>query len=431
MKLKKITVSLLLLSSASVFAAIPVDTRITRHSGPVLKPRPDLRVTKNLTLVSNDVFWWQRIKLSGNLNEAALFSNHTPTTQGVIPSRIGTSPAATDLVVTFANLSADATLTDWLSTVLAISYAQQSPSFIRSPAGGGNSLFLNQGYFTFANPKVSPWYVIGGRTFVDFGGLDDTSFLESPYQLLTLNRETVLSGGFKDLQGFNASIYTFRGLRRIDLINTTRINTFGATLGYAYSNQSMGFDFGAGYVSDILSGLYPSSTVAGGSTLNGGFYHTSLPAIDLHALVRFAPFDASVKYAGATRRASVLDIPFTTNGGVSFRGAEPAAWGVNVGYTFNVFSHYSSRLGVGYQGSSESVALGTASGSVANAGAGVYGAFFAIGLPQHRYYANYSINLSKWASLGFEYAHDVGYGVNNGGTGRSSDIGVAALSLKF
>lgn len=379
----------------------------------------------------NDLASWQnRLTFSGGANVGAFVSDYTPTIRGVIPSNIGDSPAASDVNITFATFGVDAKLAEWLSTKVALSYGQQAPSFIRSPAGGG-SLFVDQAFITVADPSKTPFYFIGGRKFLNFGGLDDTSFLESPYQLLTLNRQTLLSTGFTDLRGFNASAYVFRGLNNNNSQNTTRANNYGFTLGFAHHNQSNEFDVGAGYISDLLNGLYPSSTVANSSTLNNGYLHNTLPAIDLHAKAKINHCDASVKYASALKNASVLDVPFTTNGGISFRGAKPAVWGVNGGYTFNIFSSHQSRFGVGYQGSSESAALGRTAGSATNAVSGVYGTSFAIGMPQKRYYTNYTVTLVKWAKLGFEYADDVGYSVSNGGTGRAASIGVAMLSATF
>lgn len=429
MKLQKLVVPALLLSVSPAFSATSAAPEKT--DVPLFAPTPNATITSN-TLPSDDMssWWTKRITFSGEVDSAAFFSNYTPTTRGVIPAAAGTSPAASNIAITFANLQADAALTDWLSTTLALSYQQRVPSFIRSPAGGGNTLFLNQGYVTIAKPSANPFYLVAGRKFIDFGGLDNTSYLESTYQLLTLNREIEVATGFKDAHGFNGSVYTFSGLTHVNSPNTGEINSFGAALGYGFSDKSYGMNVGAGYLNDILSGLFASSTVANASTLTAGNFHTALPAIDLHAKANIKDFDISAKYAGAVKRASVLDVPFTTNGGTTFKGAEPAAWGVNLGYTFNIRAH-KTRLGAGYQGSRESAALGVALGSVANTVSGVYGTFYAIGMPLTRYYANYSVDLVKWANLGFEYAHDIGYGVSNGGTGRSSDTGVAMISTRF
>lgn len=378
---------------------------------------------------TDDTAWYHRMTFSGGVNVAGFTSDHTPTTRGVIPSNVGDSPSASDINITFANLATNAKLADWMSAELKISYGQQSTGFIRSAAGGGN-IFVDNASVTFANAEHTPFYLTAGRQFVGFGGLDRSSYLESPYQLFTLNRQTLVAVGFKDWSHFDGSIYAFHGLNHNTLTNTTRINTYGVAAAYTQDKQSRGFQIGAGYISNFVGALYPSSTTASSSTLSSGSYHAVVPAIEVHANAHCHNFDVNAKYAGTVKRASVLDIPFTTNSGTSLTGAEPAVWGVNGGYSFRAFSRH-SRVGVGYQGSSEAVALGTVVGAAANTTSGVYGSTFAIGMPEQRYYTNYMITLVKWASVGLEYAHDIGYRVVNGGTGRASNIGVAMLSAKF
>ncbi len=379
-------------------------------------------ITPAITALSH---WYDRITVSGEVDVTGFASDHTPTTIGVIPSNIGKSPQANDLSVTFANLTATAKLNDWIKPLLAISYQQTAPSFIRSPDGGGDSLFVDQVYVTLANPERTPIFLKVGRQFLDFGGLDFSSYLESTTQLLSFMRQTTAVLGV-DWKGFTGSLYVFRGLNTVGEPNTTNTNNFGAALGLQKKDEKFGYNIGAGYLSNIVSGLYASSTVANGSPLNHGYYHHAISAIDLHLIANWNAFDASVKYIAALKPFSVLDVPFTTNGGATFSGAKPAAWGLNAGIKFSVMN-YKTRFGLGYQGSSESAALGKASGSATYATAGVYGTSFAIGMPRSRFYANYDITLVKWADLGFELAHDQGYSVSNGGTGKGAITGVVAL----
>ncbi len=373
----------------------------------------------------NYKYWQDRIALSGILNVTGFAANHTPTTIGIIPSNIGSSPASSDLSVTLASVTANAKLADWLNALITTSYQQTSPAFIRSPDGGGDTLFVDQAFLTFADTHKTPFYLIAGRRWVDFGGLDDSSYLESTTQLLTLMRQTLASLGI-DWKGWNSSIYAFRGLNAAAQPNSNKVNNYGINIEYLKKDNQFGYGIGAGYISNLVSALYPGSTVANSSSLNGGNYHTAVSALYLHAIFNWHNFDASVKYANALNAFSVLDIPFTTNSGLSFRGAKPATWGFNAGYHFNIM-HYSTRFGLGYQGSAQSVALGKASGSATQSVAGVYGTAFAIGMPRSRYYANYTIRLIKWADIGIEIAKDQGYIKSNGGTGRSTLTGLLTV----
>src|SRR3990167_6137445 len=383
-----------------------------------------------LILPSGLARWTDWVTLTGSVSLGGFASNRTPTNACVIPGNIGSSPSATDISVTFADLTFDAKPTRWLETLIEMSYQQQSPSFIRSPAGGGNVLFVNQAYMIFANPACSPFYAKFGRELIEFGGLDSTSLLESMTQLLTLTRATVAQVGFVDLNHFYGSLYGFRGLTRNSNRNTTLIDSVGARLAYDQKGEQAGYLFHIDYLSNIVSSLFNSSTVAGSSTLNSGFYHRAVSGLDLYAKANWRAYDISANYATALNSFSVLDVPYTTNGGSSFRGAEPAAWGANAGYSFDLYN-YQTRFGIGYQGTSQAVALGSALGSVSNAVAGVYGQFFAIGMPRSRLYANYKIEFAKWVNLGMEVAGDKGYGSQYGGEARTSLIGAMVVTAKL
>lgn len=382
---------------------------------------------KLLPLSSN---WFDRVNISGSISIGGFASNHTPTTIGVIPSNMGNSPRATDIAITYASLGANSQLTDWMSTTLNFAYQQAAPSFIRSPVGGGNVVLLDTAYITFANTDCTPAYIKVGRYFVSFGGLDNTSNLESTTQLLSLMRQTIVSAGIANWHGIYASAYIFRGLNQIRYLNTTQARTFGGTFGYEYGNKAVQYNLGMGYINNLVSALYTNSTVANGSPLNGNNYTKAVPGLDLHAIGNWHAADASIRYIASLSAFDVTDLPYTTNGGATFKGAKPVAWGVNGGYKFDVKS-YSTRLGLGYQGSSEAVALGKASGSATNATAGVYGTSFAIGMPKIRFYTNYAITLNKWVNLAFELAQDRGYGTSNGGTGRSAITGIMMLTAKY
>lgn len=375
--------------------------------------------------------WYNRITISGFFTTAGFFSNKTPTTIGVIPSHVGTSPRATDIAIPFAALIAEAKLTDWMTTLFSIAYAQTSPSFLRSPDGGGNSLILEQAFVRFANPLCSPFYAQVGWQYINFGGLElsQSSFIESTVQLMSNTRETMPTIGFNWL-GLDGSVYIFRGLNQVRDINSTNARTYGAALSYDHEIGIFKYKIAAGYISNMVSAYYIASTVAKGSPLNNGYYTEAVHGLDLHASAYYREFDLSLKYIGALNSFALSDLHYTTNGGRTFTGARPAAWGANIGFSFPVCTH-KTRLGIGYQGSSQSVALGKASGSVANPVAGVYGNFFAIGMPKLRYYANYNIGINRWSDLGFEAVYDRGYPVSNGGTGRSAGTGIMVLTARF
>lgn len=371
--------------------------------------------------------WYDQTVFTTSIQGVGFISDHTPTTFGVIPSTIGSSPRASDLAIYFAKLGADTTLSDWFKTNLTLGYTQRSPSFIRSPPGGGDVFFVDKAYIAIQNPHVTPIYFKFGRQFIPFGGLDSTSVFESTTQLLSLSRFTFATLGL-NYQGFDGSFYMFRGLSQLQDQNTTQARNFGASVQYGQTLNRFDYLVGGGYLNNIAGALYTQTTLANNSNLgNNHAYTRAVAGLDLHANFNFKPFDAGIKYIDALSRFTASDVPYTTNGGTTLIGAKPAAWGVNAGYSFPVLQH-PTRAGLGYQGSSQAVALGTAMGSVANATAGIYGTYFAIGLPRNRYYANYLFTFFKGVGLTFEVDHDIAYGSSFGGTGKQATIALAQLA---
>lgn len=375
--------------------------------------------------------WYDRIHLSGNVIVAAFYSNHTPTTIGLIPRYIGPSRHASDLAIYFTNLIAEANITTWASTFFDIAFAQRSPSFIRSPAGTGNILFLNNAYIVLADPTVTPLNIKVGRYFIDFGGFDTTSILESFTQLLSWTKATVFRLGISDVGGFSAYAYILKGIDRITDLNTTQARNYGFTLKLSRAINQFKYAFNVGYLANMVASQYSRTTVAHNSNLGRLMaYQRRTPGIDVEAIFNLEPFDASFKYVGSLTPASVNDIPYTHNGGRTFVGAKVAGWNINFGYSFDVFC-YITRFAIGYQGSKQSTAVGTAAGSLPNKRPGVYGPFFAIGIPKTRYYSNYTFNFTKRLNLGFEVAKDIGYPKNNGGTGRHAYTVVSEIVANF
>lgn len=380
--------------------------------------------------ISFDTRWYDNIALSGSLSLGAYASPHTPTTVGIIPAAIGKSPGATDISIVYANLDVNARLSPWIKTLFAIAYQQASPSFIRSPDGGGNSIVLDRAYLTIQNSACSPFFAKIGWQWLPFGGFDTSSLTESTTQLLSNTRETTPLVGFEKWHGLSASVYIFRGLSPIRAGNTTNARGYGTALVFEQGNESAKYRLGAGYISTLINAYYTASTVANGSPLGSGTYTKAVPGLDLNIGGNIKAFDISAKYIGSLTSFTVNDIPYTTHYGATFKGARPTAWGVNAGYQFDVMN-FSSRLGAGYQGSNQAVSLGKASGSVTNAVAGIYGTSFAIGMPRARFYTNYRVNPVKWADLAVELAHDSGYSTRNGGTGRSTMLGALMATVRF
>src|SRR3990167_282408 len=374
---------------------------------------------------------YQRIIFGGEVNVVGLASNRTPTTVGVAPASVG-SPHVSDIDVYLATLFANATLSSWAKAFIQASYSQSSPSFLRSLPGGGDVFFLDKGYVTIADSTRTPFYMKVGRQFLDFGGISDWSFLESFTQLLSLTRATTLTAGFMNFHHFEGSLYVYQGLSAVsDSNNSNRIRDYGLNFNYHQIKRAISYQLGIGYLSNLSNSLYVSSTKALNSNLgNKDDYTHAVGAIDLYGNVNIHAISVGMKYIGALRAFSVNDVPYTRNAGSTFIGAQPAVWGMYVGYALPLFA-YDTQIKIGYEGSKESVAVGTASGSTANSISGVYGKFFAIGLPKTRYYINYKVDCHQSLSVGVELAQEGSYYASNGGTNRNSWTGLMMLIARL
>lgn len=374
--------------------------------------------------------WYDKITLGGLIQVGSYFSNTTPTTVGTLPKTIGPSPASSDISVPLAMITSKTTVSDCSKVIIDLAYAQKSPSFVRSPAGGGETLFIDKAYIGFENPKSTPWYVQAGRNFVDFGGLDNSSVTNSTVQLLSLIRATQIAVGFKNIHGFNASTYLFRSpmLRDYDYLNSSQSNAFGADLSFSQKNESIEFLLDAGFISHIDGALYTFSTSANQSRFKRDLAYTdAVSGLELNGTLKLGLFDFKANYIAALKEFSVFDIPFTVDGGSTFKGAKPSAYGLNAGLSFHI-KHHLTRLSAGYQGSKEAAALGTAAGSIPYNTPGVYGNNFAIGIPKSRIFANYMIKDIQSVNLEFEIDADKGYSFKNGGTGKDSLTGIVLLT---
>src|SRR5207244_4253570 len=129
-------------------------------------------------------------------------------------------------------------------------------------------------------------------------------------------------------------------------------------------------------------------------------FNDRVSGISADANVVSGPFDGAVHYAAALKRFNTLDL--TYNGS----GAKPAAWGVDLGFSFPVMDH-TSRFGVGYQGTKEALSVGQATGANGST---------RTGLPKTRFLANYVVNLSKCTDLGVEVYNDKAYGTDKTGS---------------
>ena len=343
--------------------------------------------------------WFNRITLSGEANVDGLLSNGSMRTE--------TNSHSSDININNANLFVDFIASDWTKGHLSLAYQHNSPAFSRTSYTDQDKVGIDEAYVTIGNFSKSPFFFMGGKQYINFGDYHRYPLVYSLPQLLEETTATAARVGFVDASGFNASASLFRGTAQKNQVannpNSTRVQNFAVNLGYAMQSDSMGYRAGVSYLRNM----------ADVNQVNLGMfegYNDKVGAINAYAGVNSGPFDAGVNYVTALQNFNVNDLTAADNNGTQ-RGAKPAAWSVDAGYSFMTIGHQ-SRVGLGYEGSKDAALIG-------------------LNMPKTRYQTNYTVNVSKYTDLGFQVYYDRDYSKTNLGTGKNVLSGVARLAVKF
>ncbi len=189
------------------------------------------------------------------------------------------------------------------------------------------------------------------------------------------------------------------------------------SLGYAHEQEDRAWALGVGYLNDLgesdtlQDGINDNRVSVFEEALEGGADPDdfSVAPTDrtggwtLNASATFGQFQLIGEYLSATENFAADSLSFKE------KGARPAAWNLEAGFTFPVLGR-ESVASVAYQGTREALALE---------------------LPKERWLAGWSIEIFDKTSLSFEWAHDIDYSASDGGTGKSADSVVAQLAVEF
>lgn len=293
-----------------------------------------------------------------------------------------------DVALATVELSAEARINDWTRAQLVLLYEED----------GTEPMDLDVGTLTFGNPDASPWFLTGGRQYVPFGRFE-TGMVSDPLTLeLGETWESALRVGFAS-EGPYGSVYLFNG--DVDEgAREDRADSYGAQLGWASGDAENGFDLGLSWIANLADSdtLQETDNAAASGILADGVVERVAGAA-LHAVYHAGPFTLIGEYVGATAEFDPADLTFAG------AGARPAAWNLEVDYTFDLLGREAS-IAVGHQRSDE--ALG-------------------IGLPRARSLATLSIGVLEKAAVSFEYALAEDYATTDGG---SSDT-AGAFTVQF
>ncbi|MBK5932172.1 LbtU family siderophore porin [Halochromatium salexigens] len=309
-----------------------------------------------------------------------------------------------DLVLATFELGIAAQVTDWVEAMASLLYEEDD-----------TDLEVDLAMITIANPDVTPVFFTAGQFYVPFGAYE-TNLVSDPLTLeIGESRETAAQLGFV-YQGFSGSAYAFNGDNKVNGDN--HIDSWGANLAFAQEREDLVWTIGAGYIND----LGDSDTLQDSVADNRAARQLEIEELRPEEAEQFS-LDPTERTGGWTANLGLVYRDFNLIGeylsaterfdpdSLSFKnkGAEPAAWNIELGYNFEAFGK-ESVAAVAYQGSSEAVNLE---------------------LPETRWAFGWSIGLFDGTALSFEYAHDKDYSTRDGGTGNNSNAFVAQLAVEF
>jgi hypothetical protein len=290
-----------------------------------------------------------------------------------------------DIVLATVELGIDAEINDWVQGHLLLLYEEDDTEPID----------VDEGTITIGNPEVCPGYVTAGKMYVPFGNFE-THMISDPLTLeLGETNESAVQVGI-ETSGFYASVYAFNGDVDEHDNHDDEIEGFGANVGFAYENDNVSMDLGVDYInsigdSDLLTEFLP------------GEIDDYVEGCGLHGIFNIGPFTLIGEYIEAVDEFEVGELAFGSD------GAEPSAWNVEAGYTFELAGK-ETTLAIGYQGTDEALALE---------------------LPEYRLMGSVAMEIFDGTSLAFEWAHDEDYDESDGGTGEDADIATVQLGVEF
>jgi hypothetical protein len=291
-----------------------------------------------------------------------------------------------DIVLATVELGFDAEINDWVNAHLLLLYEEDDTE----------PMDVDEGTITVGNPEVCPGYVTAGKMYVPFGNFE-SYMISDPLTLEVgeTNESAVLVG--MDASGFYASLYAFNGdIKKKDDGHDDQIRGFGGNVGYAFENDSMGIDIGIDCISNIADSDLLSEVVS-------EEIEDYILGYTFHAILNIGPLGFIGEYVGAGDDFKNDELLFGSD------GAQPIAWNIEAGYTFELGGK-ESTLALGYQGTDEALALE---------------------LPETRVMGSFGIEIYDHTTLSFEYAHDEDYDESDGGTGNDADVGTAQLAVEF
>ncbi|MGH1538524.1 MAG: LbtU family siderophore porin [Gammaproteobacteria bacterium] len=305
--------------------------------------------------------WFNKIEIGG---VAEVEAGHNDPDEG---------DSNSDIVLATAEIGIAAEVNEWVSAETVLLFEEDD-----------TDLEVDVAVVTIANPN-KPWFISSGLMYEPFGTFE-TNLISDPLTLeIAETRESSVLAGI-DHNGFSGGIYVFNGDLSKD--GDDKIDNFGAFAGYARENDISSFAINLGYINDIGDSDTLQDVIQDNIAAAAVEYDDYVAGFSIDGSYSYGPFNIIAEYIMALNDFEANELAFKTG------GAEPEAFNVEVGYSFNV-GGIPMTAALAYQGTDEAVALE---------------------LPKERIVGGLSAEIFDSTALSFEWAHDDDYSASEGGT---------------
>lgn len=390
--------------------------------------------------------WFQNVIISGELEPTLSWSNRNliypsigPLDDNVADSSIGRplvqDGSTTDAYLNTANLYLDAQVNNFTVLHTALNYDYDPDQYYSYNSGPNNQeLFFSEANVRFANLATSGFYSVIGRQYFNFGSYQHDSLNQTFTDLLSEVNGVGTTVGYASSNGFNVDSYVLNGnlAHRADYtaigddsayISSPKLQTWGASTGYAWSNQTFGVNLQLDFLSNMAQTIYLSHTIAEANfgPASAQTYYSRTPAVFVHSDFTGGPFDVIFDYVTATKRFAATDLATSYNSNDNPQGAKPEATFTQLEYNFDIWRRANATF-VAYQTSRNAEAVGSID----------MGGYY---VPRYRWTVGDNYTLVQNVEIDVEYDHDQDYPNNisniNSGYGYTTESVFAGLDVKF
>lgn len=294
--------------------------------------------------------------------------------------------SSSEFALAAVELGLDVEATEWAAGHLHISYDSDD-----------DDLFIEEASVILGNTETFPMLLTAGKVYMPFGDYS-TNMIRDPLTLTIgeINAPGVI-GGFES-NGVAGVLFGYSGMNETG--SDDSIKGLGAALTYSYEKDELNFNTGVSWVSNIADagGITDVFDETGIESLE-----SAIDGFNIHLGIGFGAFSLISEYVGALESFAAAELSFTE------AGAEPSAWNTELAYTTELLAR-ETVFAVGYQQTSEALALGLPSQRLSTAG---------------------SMVVFEGTTLALEYYLDHDYSLDDGGTDEKGYGFTTRLAYQF